>query len=291
MSGQSASATPSGEQVRRWHRLFGLLLSDHLSDSPFTVVLEMDLSQKQQLLDVVVVRRRPGKVTRPLPDGLDDLTAHNLISFKSYREPLNDWALKELTGHYVNYRKQVSPRGRLIAEEQFRLIAICARRPRDLFAAVPPEALPPGVYLCRRGTDAIRLVVAAELPREERNALLHLFSAAPEQVQYGAEHYHVHSADMSTIVNDLFANYRVEGLPMPYTIEDYKRERAQGLWPSTEKEVPPEEVLKRFSPEERVQGLSLEERLAGLPAMEVEAYLKHLGKKATAPKKKSKRRR
>jgi hypothetical protein len=131
----------------------------------------------------VVVQRRPGKVTRPLPDGLDDLVAHNLISFKSYREPLNDWALKELTGHYVNYRKQVSPRGRPVPEDPFRMVAVCARQPRDLLASVPPAPLRPGVYICRRGTDAIRLVVAAELPREERNALLHLFSAAPEQVQ------------------------------------------------------------------------------------------------------------
>jgi hypothetical protein len=84
------SGSPSAEQLRLWHRLFGLLLSDHLLESPFTVVLEMDLSQKQQLLDVVVVRRRPGRLTIPLPDGLDDLVTHNLISFKSYQEPLND---------------------------------------------------------------------------------------------------------------------------------------------------------------------------------------------------------
>jgi hypothetical protein len=58
-----------------------------LADSPFTVVLELDLSQKDPLLDVVVVQRRSGKVTRPLPDGLDDLVAHNLISFKSHPVP------------------------------------------------------------------------------------------------------------------------------------------------------------------------------------------------------------
>ncbi len=173
----------SEERLRRWHRLFGLLLSDHLAGSPFTVVLEIDLSRKQQLLDVLVVQRRPGRVTRPLPDGLDDLVAHNLITFKSHREPLTDWALKELTGHYVNYRKQVSPRGRRMPEDQFRMCAVCARPPRDLFASVPSEPMRPGVYTCRRGTDAIRVVVASELPQEERNALLHLFSAAPEQVQ------------------------------------------------------------------------------------------------------------
>ena len=236
----------------------------------------MDLSQKQQFLDVLVVRRRPGRVMRPLPDGLDDLAAHNLISFKSYREPLNDWALKELTGHYVNYRKLVSPRGRLLLEDQFRMIAVCARQPRDLFAAVPPERLRPGVYICRRGTDAIRVVVAVELPREERNALLHLFSAAPQQVQYGAEHYRVHSAEMSTIVNHLFVAYRAEGLNMPYTIEDFRREIMR-------------EHLHELTPEERLAGLPAEEILKRISPEQIEAYLKHLGKKpATATKKKRK---
>jgi hypothetical protein len=42
---------------------------------------------------------------------------------------LDDWALKELTGHYVNYRKQVSPRGELLPQHSFRLYAVCARHP------------------------------------------------------------------------------------------------------------------------------------------------------------------
>src|SRR5207249_5502189 len=138
---------------------------DQLAGSPFTVELEKDLSKKQQLLDVVVVRRGPGEVTRELPDGLNDLVAHNLLTFKSHQEPLDDWALKELTGHYVNYRKQVSPRGRLLPEDQFRLYAVCARHPRDLFAAVVPERMQPGVFTCRRGSDAIRIVVVADLAK------------------------------------------------------------------------------------------------------------------------------
>lgn len=43
----------SEEQARRWHRLFGVLLTDHLAGSPFTVELEIDLSQRQQLLGSV----------------------------------------------------------------------------------------------------------------------------------------------------------------------------------------------------------------------------------------------
>ena len=43
-----------------WHRLFGLLLTDFFTDSPFAVELEKDLSLAQQFLDVVILRK--GKV-------------------------------------------------------------------------------------------------------------------------------------------------------------------------------------------------------------------------------------
>src|SRR5438876_11635957 len=92
-----------------WHRLFGLLLTDFFAGSPFIVELEKDLSLKKQLLDVVILRKGQGRFVGRLPDGLDNLATYNLITFKSHQENLDDWALKELTGHYVNYRKQVSP--------------------------------------------------------------------------------------------------------------------------------------------------------------------------------------
>jgi hypothetical protein len=79
-----------------WHRLFGLLLTDYFTDSPFVVELEKDLSLKKQFLDVVIVRKDPGQFVGRLPDGLDDLVAHNLITFKSHQEALDDWALNDL---------------------------------------------------------------------------------------------------------------------------------------------------------------------------------------------------
>src|SRR5262249_30681818 len=96
------------EALRDWHRLFGLLLTGFFTDSPFVVEVERDLSQQQQFLDVVIVRRRRGKFTGVLPDGMDDLAEHNLITFKSLREALDDWAIRELLGYYVAYRKLVS---------------------------------------------------------------------------------------------------------------------------------------------------------------------------------------
>ena len=91
----------------QWHRLFGLVLSDFFSNTPYSVELERDLSLRQQFLDVIIVRKRAGAIQRPLPDGLDNLSAHNLLSYKSLHEPLDRWALEELIGHFVNYRKQI----------------------------------------------------------------------------------------------------------------------------------------------------------------------------------------
>jgi hypothetical protein len=44
------------------------------------------------MLDVVIVRRGRGRFVGRLPDGLDGLVAHNLITFKSHREALDGWA-------------------------------------------------------------------------------------------------------------------------------------------------------------------------------------------------------
>src|SRR5437868_13843702 len=150
--------------VGNWHRLFGLLLTDFFTGTPFVVELEKDLSLKRQLLDVVILRKGPGALSERLPDGLERLATHNLISFKSHQESLDDWTLKELTGHYVNYRKQVSPSlQQLLPEAEFRLFAVCARYPHNLAGQAAWAELQPGVYECRRGTDAIRVLVLRQL--------------------------------------------------------------------------------------------------------------------------------
>src|SRR5262249_9937651 len=162
-----------------------------------------DLSKRKQLLDVVVLRRRRGRFAGRLPDGLDDLVRYNLLTFKSFHEPLDDWALKELTGHYVNYRKQLSEKDEpLLPESDFRLYAGCSRYPHNLAGAVPWEQVREGVYRCRRGTDVIRVLVAGQMPRKAHNALLHLFSADPDQAGYGAEHYERKSEDTSTLLEE-----------------------------------------------------------------------------------------
>ena len=61
--------TMKREGLRDWHRLFGLLLTDFFTGSPFRVEVERDLSVQQQLLDVTIVRRGRGRFAGRLPDG------------------------------------------------------------------------------------------------------------------------------------------------------------------------------------------------------------------------------
>src|ERR1700722_9397596 len=120
-------------EPRPLHRLFGLSWMDFFQGTGFDVETEVDLSLKQQFVDLVLIRRGLGPIPRPLPDGFEDLVAHNLITFKSYQEALDAWALCELIGHYVNYRKQSSlSLDDLRPESDYRLFAVCARFPQQL---------------------------------------------------------------------------------------------------------------------------------------------------------------
>lgn len=274
--------------LRDWHRLFGLLLTDLFTDSPFVVEIERDLSQQQQFLDVVVVRRHRGAFAERLPDGLDDLTAHNLITFKSHRETLDDWAMKELIGHYVAYRKLVnrSP-SELLGEDEFHLYAVCARYPHNLSGQVPWRERQAGVYDCSWGTDTVRVVIAGQLPREAHNAPLHLFGTAPELVRFGQGAYRQHSEVTSLLLTQLFEGFQGEEFSMSYTMADFKRdffrERLARLTPEEQRDVlaslspdvlallPPE--MFRSLPSEVFQTLPLEQRLAGLSEDQLRQYL------------------
>jgi hypothetical protein len=270
------------DALRDWHRLFGLLLTDFFAGSPFTVEVERDLSQQQQFLDVVVVRRGRGRFSGRLPDGLDGLAQHNLISFKSHREALDGWAIKELVGHYVAYRKLVSPSPTgLLPEDRFRLYAVCARFPQNLSGQAPWQERQAGVYDCRWGTDLVRVVVAGQLPREAHNAPLHLFSASPGLVAFGGGAYRRRSERTSGLLGQLFDRLRREGFVMAYTMEDFTRDFIK-------------EHLPELTPEERedvLRSLPPEERLAGLSAEEIRQYLDRLTAGRPAEPRKPRRKR
>ena len=244
-----------------WHRLFGLSLVDFFRGMPVSVEMEKDLSLKQQLLDVILLRKEVAPLSCRLPDGFEDLAAHNLVSFKSFQEALDGWALNELLGHYVNYRKQVSPSMQdLLPETDFRLFAVSVRFPQSLARQVALTPVQPGVYDVRHFTGTVRLVVVHELPQQEHNALLHLFSARTDLLRYGAEHSRQRSAETSTLLLQLFERYRLEAALMPDMLEQLAKETLDEIF----NKMSAEELRKRVSPEAFLKGLSPDDLLAAL---------------------------
>ncbi len=244
-------------EPRPWHRLFGLSLVDFFRGLPVQVELEKDLSLKQQLLDVVIIHKQAEALPCKMPDGFEDLVAHNLITFKSYRQALDGWALNELVGHYVNYRKQVSPSMQdLLPETDFRLFALSVPFPNSLATQTALTQIRPGVYDVCHFTGMVRVVVVHQLPKVEHNALLHLFSARAELLQYGATHYRARSTETSTLLLQLFERYQLEATLMPDELEELTRETVERILRNT----PAKELVKGLSPHELLAALSPEMR-------------------------------
>lgn len=263
-----------------WHRLFGLGLISAFKDTPWVVELERELTVKQQLLDVLIVRRQDGKFLGRLPDGLENLADHNLLTYKSQHEPLDDWALKELTHHYVAYRQMILQND-LPAESAFRLFSVCTRFPAKLDRELDLDEVQDGVYRVQRDTDDIRVIVLSEIPAGEHNALWHLFSDRPALMQQAADRYRREPGEMWGVIEKVFSSYGLEGVTMPYTMQDfwheYMLEKMQEFTPEERmRGLPAEEFVKRLPTEERLKGLRPEERLKGLLPEEIEAYLKSL---------------
>jgi hypothetical protein len=105
---------PDKDPLRQWHRVFGIALMEVFAGAPWRVELEQELSLTSQELDVAIIETiaadGQARLPDPLPDGLENLRAINLLSYKSRHESLDAWLLDELIGYYVLYRKvRVSP--------------------------------------------------------------------------------------------------------------------------------------------------------------------------------------
>lgn len=254
---------------RPWHRLFGLAWLDFLEGTGIEVDLEIDLSARLQFLDMVITRLGGASLPSRMPDGFEFLAPYNLVTFKSYQEVLDEWAMLELIGHYVNYRKQISPSlDNLLPVDHFRLFAVTARFPQQLDKMTMLRAISPGVYEMKVFSRTIKVIVVCELPQEEQNAMLHLFSAQPELIRYGQTHHRPRSEDTSKALLRLFQTYR-EDKTMPEKLKEFVRQTIAEMFASLSTEerlegLPPEELLKRIAPEELRKHLPVEERLKGI---------------------------
>lgn len=244
---------------------------DLLSQSPYQVELEKEVSLKKQFLDVVIVRKHSGTVNIELPAGLENLAEHNLLSYKSLRESLDDWAIEELIGYYSNYRKITSPSlDKLLPAENFQLYAVSTRYPNNLLNdKIEFQKIQPGVFDLKWGSRTIRLIVLTQIELSERNAFWLLFSGKAQEFIYADQHYHWHYPSERAVLNQLYELYKYEGVVMPYTMEDFNRDFTEAHLHL----LPPEKRLKGLPTETILRQFSLEDRLKGLSVEEIRAYL------------------
>lgn len=287
----------------KWHRLLGLTIEDVFFDSDCEITIEKELSKVKQSLDVAIVKKKEGPPPDLLPDGLENLKTCNLLTYKSHREALNAWAIEELCGHYVSYRKEIRARlKKMPPAEDFGLYAVSARHPAKLTRQVELKpAGSAGVYDIRFMDLPIRVVVLKRVEQTKKNAPWLMFSDVMEKVQFGASAYKWKSP-IGSLVNVLFQKYEMGGMIMPYTREDFQRDlkkevlqsltdedldrllkglrpedRLKGLNPEDRlKGLKPEDVMGKFEPEDRLKGLSPQDVLKNLNPEEIEAYLKKI---------------
>lgn len=63
------------------------------------------------------------------------------------------------------------------------------------------------------------------------------------------------------MLNSLFDNYQMEGIPVSYTMKDFQRDYVKNH-------------LGVLSPDDRLRGLSPDDRLKGISFEEIQLYLK-----------------
>lgn len=257
-----------------WHRAFGLTLEDYFTNTCYEVELEMDLAKKQQFLDVAVVRKAEGPEPENLCSGFEQLREHNLITFKSANESLNEFAILELIGHYVNYCKNL---GESRTMSHVALFAVTAHFPRNVFQKVAYREQSTGVYLFGE-LKPITVIVTSQIPKTKENAIWLLYSFKEELARYGVENYHWRKDDHTTVSRVLNQHFEKEGWEMAYTIKDFHRDYVLPTYTAEERlrGLDSREVFSLYKPEERLKGIAPEERLKGLTPEQKKALLKQL---------------
>ena len=284
--------TAAKAPLRQWHRAFGIALMDVFAGAPWTVELELELALKSQLLDVAIIEATgpndPPQPAPDLPDGLETLRPHNLLTYKSHHEALTPWVLDELIGYYVNYRKlKLDAQGKRHPPDAFGLYAVATRYPERLARrhALKPTAWE-GVYDLPWGAHVVRIIILNRIADHPRNAAWELFASEQDRRRQGLEHYrarHHNTAHRGhwDLLERLYRLYRREAPNMAYTMEQFIRETHEMVIDeairtdpdSILKRFDPEDVLKRYDPEDVLKRYDPEERLRGLDPATIEAWL------------------
>src|SRR5262249_40503433 len=141
-------------------------------------------------------------------------------------------------------------------EDEFRLYAVTVRYPQQLLGGgnLLLWSIGEGVYEVQVLTRRIRIIVVNQLPLEEHNAMLHVFSSRDELRTYGMQNYQIRSQETSTLLLQLLQRYQQEGI-MPDALKEFAQQTIDRLL----KELPVEKRLEGLTPQQRLEGLTAEQ--------------------------------
>ena len=128
---------------------------------------------------MLIISKSTGKPVDKLPDGFEFLTDYNVLTYKSLNQSLNQWAIVEILGHYVSYRKIVSPKDELLPESKFQAFAVCKYPPKVLDSeknfGEDIKKIKAGIYKIEsKLIGSIIILVLSQMALEEQNALWQL---------------------------------------------------------------------------------------------------------------------
>ena len=101
--------------------------------------------------------------------------------------------------------------------------------PRGLASRVTLQPQGPGAYDVIWGTDTIRILVLREMPEAEQNLVWNLFSGDQNRIAAAFQRLQPRAHSWSSLVNKFLAYYGLEGIAMPYTMEDLEREAKEEI--------------------------------------------------------------
>ncbi|MEM1008522.1 MAG: hypothetical protein AAGJ35_05910 [Myxococcota bacterium] len=211
-----------------------------------------------------VLKERLSESAPCLPDGFDRLKAHNLLTYKSFHESLDAFALDELIGHLVNYQKRIEQR---LDQEQVQLYAVTTRYPQKLFQqCVPMKTEQAGIYTLHWGQSAVCVVVLRQIAPQPHNAPWGFFSDQLEQIYQAAKDY-TWKQPQAMIMQQLYRYYELEEfIQMSYTYEQFEKEFKQEFFLEHRKEFlqsyPIDELLQDLEAIDSLHLLRAEERLS-----------------------------
>ncbi len=216
--------------IMQWHQIVAPLLKEELDEFSFDVLPELDVTHQQIVdasIDLIQGERKPSaKALKKAPDGFQNLNRFNPCSIK-FDEPFDADALEELIGYSVLFRKiraKQDPGGKPIwkaSRKEVSLYAVCRHKPSTPGIRGHLKAQLPGIYGLALPGRVVTVIVPWQTRKIPRNAIWHLISGKPKQVEYGIRHFDWNEHTNANIMHRLIKHYHLKGIAMAATVEDY----------------------------------------------------------------------